>query len=272
MSAMRKNLVFSQTPNEPVSERFTHTMIGRRALSLCLVLGCLVLPKAASADVISLTTPLSGTATVGDVYTLTVSFDPNGSLATNLVAMELYLGLTGFTPIGGTYQLGSVFSPFLADMAAIDGPCADVGCGIAAEYLALVSVFAPFEPTGPGSLFSMQLSAASAAFAFDLFGDDAFALFWDPPGDDAVMEAVPFVIAAAGDVIAPGIARINVSLTGPPPPTDPTDPTPVPEPGTIALFATGLAGAVMRLRRPSPRLRPDLAEARSAQAGRRVAR
>jgi hypothetical protein len=219
-----------------------------RAFLLCLLVGCLLSPKTASADVISLGTPLSGTASVGDIYTLTVSFDPNGSVATNLVAMELYLGFSGFNVVAGSYQLGSLFAPFLADTIAVDGACADVGCGLSADYLALASVFAPTTPTGPGGLFSIQLAAASTAFALNLFGDDAFALFWDPPGDDLVMEAVPFVIAAAGDIVAPGIARINVSLTGPPPP-NPTDPAPVPEPASIALFATGLAGAAMRLRR-----------------------
>jgi hypothetical protein len=246
-------------------------MIRRHAISLCLVLGCLLLPRAASADVISLATPLAGTATVGDVYTLTVSFDPNGSLATNLVAMELYLGLTGFNPVAGSYQLGSIFTPFLTDLIALDGACADVGCGQAADYLAFTSVFAPFEPTGPGGLFSIELAAASAAYALNLFGDDAFALFWDPPGDDEVMAAVPFVIAAVGDTVAPGIARINISLTGPPPPTDP-NPDPVPEPGSIALFATGLGAVAMRLRPLSRRLQRDLAEARRAAAGRRVTR
>lgn len=234
-------------------------MIRRRALSLCLVLGCLLLPKAASADVIGLTTPITGTASVGDVYTLTVSFDPNGSLATNLVTMDLYLALAGFTAIDGTYQLGSLFNGLTpdVDMVTLNGACADLGCGLAAEYEAFASVFAPLELAGPGTLFSMQLSAAAAAFTLDLFGDTAFSLFWDPPGDDVFMDVVPFVVAAVGDTIAPGIARINVSLSGPPTgPTDPTNPTPVPEPGTMALFATGLGAAAMRLRR-------NRAEARS---------
>jgi PEP-CTERM motif-containing protein len=226
-------------------------MIRRSALVLCLLVGCLLAPKTASADVIGLTTPIAGTATVGDVYTLTVSFDPNGSLATNIVTMDLYLALAGLTPIGGSYQLGSLFAGYGDDaMTALDGNCVDMACGLAADYEAFAAVYAPFELTGAGVLFSMQLAAASTGFTLDLLGDSLLSLFWDPPGDDLFMEAVPFMVATTGVDVPLGTARINVSLTGPPTdPTDPTDPTPVPEPGSIALFATGLAGAAMRWRR-----------------------
>ena len=99
----------------------------RRALLLVvtIVIGCVALaPRPASAAFISLTAPVTGTNTPGDVIDLTVSFDPNGSTATNVVSMDLYIAFTGLTPVG--YLLGDIFTPYASDPSffALNGVCA----------------------------------------------------------------------------------------------------------------------------------------------------
>ncbi len=69
---------------------------------------------------------MTGTNTPGDPIGLTVSFDPNGSPAANVVSMDLYVAFTGLTPVG--YTLGDIFTPYASDPSffALNGVCADL--------------------------------------------------------------------------------------------------------------------------------------------------
>ena len=89
---------------------------------------------------------------------LTVSFDPNGSPAANIVSMDLYVAFTGLTPVG--YLLGDIFTPYASDPSffALNGVCADLFTCMYPDgtpdspttYQAFASVPTPHAPTGPG--------------------------------------------------------------------------------------------------------------------------
>jgi hypothetical protein len=228
-------------------------------LAFTFFVGCVILPRPAVAAVISLDSAITGTATGGELIDLTVSFDPNASIATNLVGVELYVGFTGLTPIAGSYLLGDVFAAVPpADLLALDGVCSDFGgCGYPPgdpaspeHYLSLVSVFAPSVAAGAGSLFTLQFTAPTAtSWSVNLFGDEQVALLWDPPPtcDPAdltcaeIPEPIPFVIVRPGTAVASGTARVDVGVAVSPAPA-------VPEPATLLLTAGGLAAAVLRKR------------------------
>jgi len=231
----------------------------RRVLPLAftVLVGVTLLPQPASAAIISLASVIEGTAAGGEVIDLSVSFDLNGSIATNLVGAELYVGFTGLTPVAGSYALGSAFAGVPPeDLLTLDGVCADLGCSYPPDdpaspqhYLSLVSLFAPSVATGPGTLFTLRFTApTAAAWTLNLFGDDQMALLWDSPAtcdpDDLdcaeIPEPISFAIVPEATEVAPGTARVGVGVT--------ERPASIPEPATVLLMASGLATAALRKR------------------------
>lgn len=242
----------------------------RRALLLVVTIvfwGVAMTPRTASAAFISLTTPVTGTNTPGDVIDLTVSFDPNGSPAANVVSMDLYVAFTGLTPLG--YILGDIFTPYASDPSffAMNGVCADLMTCMYPDgvpdspntYQAFASVPTPHAPTGPGTLFTMQFAVSpGASWSLNVLGDDSFSLLWDPtpaevcdfdnPNCDPSVPPIPFALVLPDGAVPPGLSRVTVDIDAPPGQEEPPGPTPVPEPATLMLVGAGLLAVVARER------------------------
>jgi hypothetical protein len=235
--------------------------------------GVVLTPRPASAAFIGLTAPVTGTNTPGDLIGVTVSFDPNGSPAANVVSMDLYVAFTGLTPVG--YLLGDIFTPFTSDPSffAMNGVCADLFTCMFPDgtpdspntYQAFASVPTPHAPTGPGTLFTMQFAVAPGASAWSLnvFGDLDSSLLWDPtptevcdfddPNCDPSVPPIPFALVLPDEAVPDGLARVAVGITAPPGQEEPPGPTPVPEPATLVLLGAGLLAVAARQRRRSRR-------------------
>jgi hypothetical protein len=235
-------------------------------LSVSLIIGAIFASaRPASAAFIGLTAPVTGTSQPGDVIDLTVSFDPNGSPAANLVSSELYVAFTGLVPVAGSYQLGSMFTPVASDVLALDGLCGDPFCGYVTNdpppntYQSLIALFSPSVVIGPGTLFTMQFTLAPGAtdWSLNLFGDDEFGLYADPPPPvgcaaddpecDPVMASIPFGIFLNEAIVESGLARVNLDVNAPS--TDPPPVAAVPEPASLVLVGTGVLILTTRRRR-----------------------
>lgn len=225
------------------------------SLPIAIAVWCvsLAIGTPANAATISLATPLTGNTTGLSHVDLTVSVDLNGA-APNLVGQELYVVFSGLTP--GSFALGDVFAPFEPDgLFHLEGTCADLGCtspdgGIDSPttYLSAVNVVPPFQPAGPGTLFSLRFDVDPSAteWTLNLFGEEGVALLadaCDQPGLDCVLDplVIPFAIVAGGDDVAPGIARVGVAATE-------VGAVVVSESGTLALLGIGLCLLAARTR------------------------
>ncbi len=224
-------------------------MYRTRFLLLALALAGVMLPAHASAATIGLNQALSGSFAGGNRLALTVTFDPNGVGASNLVSHELYVATTGLAPLAASHAPGSLYAPFPADVLDLSGACANTQACSAPpvpdpaspqHFASFVVTFAPALPSGPGGLFTLLLDAVPGAtdWTLDLVGDDAFALLWEVPcGNDpqcipgSLIEPVPFVVVEPGDVVAAGTARVNVSVV--------QTVRPVPEPAAGLLLVLG---------------------------------
>ncbi len=257
---MRKEWV-----GENVGGRFAGVMT-------CLLLAC----APASGAVLSLAGgPSGGSVVAGLQIDLTVGLEPNGADTSRLVSHFLSVGLHGLVVQDGS--LGTVYDG-LAPFDGISGDLLDssfeIDCSLpgaclpeieavpyASEWLSSAVLLPPAVTQGPGTLFTLRLTAAPGAttWALDVFGDEASALLIEPvpcPLDDAdcvaTQSPVPFTIVRADAGVPTGTARVTVGLTirqpDPDPDPDP-DPEPLPEPAAAVLLACACALRLLRIRR-----------------------
>lgn len=215
----------------------------------------------AQAATITLSTPLTGSTAAGPFVDLAVSFDPNDNAATNLTGWELYVAFTGLSPIDSSFSLGTIFSPFATDVIELHGICGDgAPCSgppadplSPGQWVSLASVFAPYLPQGPGTLFTLRFAVDPLAteWTLNVFGESpdaagpcgaSSALLWEDPvaGPCAIL---PFRIVPEGAAVDAGIAWVGVSAVASVP-----EVTSVPEPSTVVLLAVGLGLGLARRR------------------------
>jgi hypothetical protein len=224
-----------------------------------MMTACALNAATASAATITLAGPLTGSTAGVPFVDLTLSFDANGNPASNITGWELYLSFSGMSPIDSTFALGSVFTPFSADVIELHGvctdgaPCSDAVADTASaqQFVSLASVFAPHLPTGPGSLFSLRFAVDPLAseWSVSVFGESAAAtdpcgvssaLLWEHPIDSTCAIA-PFLIIPEGGAADVGVAKIGVAAV--------PAAVPVPEPAATALVSLGLLVFAARRRR-----------------------
>jgi len=247
----------------PRQKASTMSVLCHRCVVILSLAALLFVATPASAATIGLATALRGSNAGVASIDLAVDFDPNGSIATNLVGVELFVEFVGLSPIARSYDLfapGSVFGPYQAEVIESHGVCADVGpCNYppnddmsASHYLSFAAVFAPFQPSGPGGLFTLSFRpTGDAEWSLNLFGLQSDgtngALLWDPPCNvvdpTCLGGAVPFefTIVRPGDDVRGGTARLDVSAT--------VNAQVVPEPSVLLLVGGGLLALARRHRR-----------------------
>lgn len=217
---------------------------------------CVCVATSARGATIALPTPLTGSAPASFVD-LEVSFEPNGSTATNITGWELYVAFSGLEPMDASFALGSIFQPVAADVIELHGvcssgaPCSEPPADAASsqQWVSLASVFTPHLPTGPGTLFTLRFAVIPGAteWSLDVFGESAdlgdacgasSALLWEHPADGPCA-IVPFLIVAEGNAVAEHTAIVAVAATA-------RSPHVVPEPPFLLLISASLAALLAR--------------------------
>ena len=228
-------------------------------------------PRPASAAFISLTTPVTGTNTPGDLIGLTVSFDPNGSPAANVVSMDLYVAFTGLTPVG--YMLGDIFTPYTSDPSffalerRVRRPLHLHVSGWDARFARYVSGVrqrahaARTDRAGHALHHAVRRRARRFGVVAERLRRSDFGLLWDPtpdevcdfedPNCDPSVPPIPFALVLPDGAVPDGLSRVTVGVNAPPgqEDPDPPGPTPVPEPASLMLLGAGLLAVAAHHRR-----------------------